>query len=66
MLCKKHGVDTQGFNFADAPKVLDGLDAREVKGELSQIRDVAEDISGRMARQLEAISKAAKNRDEAR
>jgi len=66
MLCQKHGVDTQGFDFTDAPKVLDGMDAREVKGELSQIRDVAEDISGRMARQLDAISKAAKNRDEAR
>ena len=66
MLCKKQGVDTQGFDFADAPKVLDSMDAREVKGELSQIRDVAEDISGRMARQFDAISKAAKNRDEAR
>ena len=66
MLCKKYGVDTQGFNFADAPGALDGMDAREVKGELSRIRDTAEDISGRVGRQLEAISKVAKNRDEAR
>jgi len=57
MLCKKHGVDTQSFDFAEAPKVLVGKETRDVKSELSQIRDVAEDISGRMARQLEAVSK---------
>lgn len=62
LLCKKHGVDTQAFSFEDAPGVLDGMDALDVKGELSQIRDVAENISGRMARQLEQ-AKAAKTQE---
>jgi hypothetical protein len=60
LLCKKHGVDTAQFTFEDAPGVFDGIDAQEVKGELSQIRDVADDISGRMARLLE---KAARNQE---
>ena len=63
MLCKKYGVDTQGFNFSDAPAVLNDMDAQEVKGELSQIRDAADAISGRMAKQLDAVSKAAKSQD---
>ena len=63
MLCKKHGVETQGFDFSEAPAVLEGMDARDIKGELSQIRGVAEDISGRMARQLDAVQKAAKNQE---
>jgi hypothetical protein len=63
LLCKKYGVDTQKFSFDDAPSVLDGMDAREVKSELSQIRGAAENISGRMARQLEQPQKAAANRD---
>jgi len=61
LLCKKYGVDTKDFSFDDAPGVFDGMDALDVKGELSQIRDVADDISGRMARQLEQQQKAAKN-----
>jgi hypothetical protein len=63
LLCKKYGVDTKGFSFESAPDVLAGMNAQEVKGELSQIRDAAEDISGRMGRQLEAQQKAAKSQD---
>jgi hypothetical protein len=63
LLCKKYGVDAQGFIFGDAPDVFYGMDAQAIKGELSQIRDVAESISGRMARQLEAAQKAAKPPD---
>jgi hypothetical protein len=63
LICKKHGVDTKGFSFESAPDVLAGMDEQEVKGELAQIRSVAEDISGRMGRQLEAQQKAAKSQD---
>lgn len=63
MICKKHGVDTQSFRFDDAPDVFDGMDAQAVKGELSGIRDAAESISGRMARQFEVQQKAAKNNE---
>ena len=63
LLCRKHGVDTKDFSFAEAPGLLNGMDAREVKGELSQIRDVAEEISGRMAKQLDAANRAAQLRE---
>jgi len=53
MLCKKYGVDTQGFDFSRADKVFSGQDAQAVKGELMQIRDAAEDISRLMSPQLE-------------
>jgi hypothetical protein len=63
LLCKKYGADTQSFSFEPAPEMFAGMDAQEVKGELSQIRDAAEAISGRMARQLETQQKAAKSND---
>lgn len=63
LLCKKYGVDTQGFDFGRMDDVMDGLDAHEIKEGLSQIRNAAENISGRMARQLEAQQKAARNQD---
>jgi hypothetical protein len=57
MLCKKYGVDTRGFDFSRAPTVFSGQDAQAVKGELTQIRDAAEDISRLMLQQLEAPAK---------
>jgi hypothetical protein len=64
LLCKKYGVDTQAFSFEGAPAVLESMEAQEIKGELSQIRDAAEDISGRMERHIKAQQqKAAKSND---
>ena len=63
LLCKKYGADTRSFSFDSVPDMFAGMDAQEVKGELTQIRDAAEAISGRMARQLETQQKAAKNND---
>jgi len=63
LLCKKYGVETKEFDFDKAGSVFEGMDTQEIKGALSQIRDAAENISGRMARQLEAQNKAAKNQE---
>lgn len=62
MLCKKYGVDTQGFAFEDAPGTFDmisDLNPQIMKHELSKIRDAADSVSGRMARQLDAVARAA-------
>ncbi|MCL2301556.1 MAG: ArdC-like ssDNA-binding domain-containing protein [Firmicutes bacterium] len=63
MLCKKYGVDTQSFDFSRADKVFSGQDAQAVKGELTQIRDAAEDISRLMSPQLEAPAKKQEARE---
>lgn len=63
LLCNKYGADTQSFNFEPAPDIFADMDVQSVKGELSQIRDAAESISGKMARQLEAVQKTAKNNE---
>jgi len=63
LLCKKYGADTKNFQFDSASSVFKGMDAQEIRKELSQIRDTAESISGRMAKQLDAVSKAARNQD---
>ncbi len=63
LLCKKYGAETKEFNFDKVDSVFDGMDAQEVKGGLAQIRDAAEEISGRMARHLDAQQKAAKNNE---
>jgi hypothetical protein len=63
LLCKKYGVDTQGFDFDLTTSVFDGMDGQEIKDVLAQIRDAAGDISGRMAKQLDAVSKSARNQE---
>jgi len=63
MLCRQYGVDTQSFDFSNAPELLTGLDAQEIKGELSQIRDAASGISERMSRTLEPPSRGTRVQD---
>jgi hypothetical protein len=66
VLCKKHGVDTKDYNFESVGYMFEGKDAQEVKHELSQIRDAADTVAGRMAKQFDAPNRAAKSREEAR
>jgi hypothetical protein len=63
LLAKKYGADTQAFSFEGASRVFEGMNAQEVKGELMQIRDAADGISGRIERHLETQQKAAKSQD---
>ena len=51
-ICKKYGIDTQGFNFHDVPEFLAGMEPQEVRAELSKARDAAYAISSRMAKVL--------------
>ena len=53
LLCKKYGVDTQGFDFTHAPEFFEGMEPQEVRGELAKARDAANNISSRMAKVLE-------------
>lgn len=53
MLCKKYGIDTQGFDFHYAPEFFAGMEPQEVRGELSKAHDAANAISSRMVKVLE-------------
>jgi len=64
MLCAKYGVDASAYQFADKGRAFRGMDAQAVKRELSHIRDAANAVSARMGRQLGAMEKAAKAKNE--
>lgn len=74
MLCKKYGIDTQGFEFSHVPEFFEGMEPQEVRGELSKARDAVSAISSRMAKVLEQgrnqnsrqQPQAGHNREEAR
>lgn len=53
MLCKKYGIDTQDFNFDNAPEFFEGMEPQEVREELSKARNALNSISSRMAKALE-------------
>jgi hypothetical protein len=53
MLCKQYGVDTAGyFHFEGAPQVLSAMEPQQVRAELTDIKEAAGEISGRMNRTL--------------
>ena len=54
MLCRKYGIDTKDFDFQHAPEFFKDKEPREMKKELSRIKDSMGNISSRMAKVLEA------------
>lgn len=53
MLCKQYGVETEGhFNFNEYSQMLKGKEPKDIRAELSAIKEIAGEISGRMNRML--------------
>lgn len=52
MLCKQYGFPTELFAFEQLPEGFAEAEPQDVRAELGVIRDVADSISGRMARIL--------------
>jgi hypothetical protein len=62
-LCVKHGVATKGFDFSEVPKIYEGMDGKEVRGEIKTIRDTVNDVATRMARVLNPPEKKAPSQE---
>jgi hypothetical protein len=52
MLCKQYGFSTENFAFEQLPNGFSDMEPQETRRELGVMRDVADSISGRMARML--------------
>lgn len=65
LLCRKYGIDASGYDFGRLPDSFRESDPQSVRAALSEIRDTAGEISGRMARVLEQ-SKQPKSREQER
>jgi len=53
LICKKFGVDTQGIDLSDVKARFGCREAKEVREVLSSVRNIAGEIAGRMAKELE-------------
>ena len=65
VLGKEFGVDVSGYDFSDIPDHLRDADPQTIRGELSDIRDTAFDLSAKMVRSLEQ-NKSARNKEQER
>lgn len=48
VLCREYGVDVSSFSFENAPMMLEGKEPKDIRAELSNIREAAGEIGGRM------------------
>ncbi len=64
ILCKRNGLDTSSFLFSQFPYHYKDMNMKEVRSDLSKIRDAANAISTRMAKVLEPQKAQNKNKDE--
>jgi len=63
LLCKKHGVDTEQFDFSRLGDVFTNLDTQEAKTEFQTIRDTFSNTSFKLSRELESLNKTARNNE---
>lgn len=65
VLCKRNGIDVSGYTFKELPESITEKRSQGIREELSKIRDITNDIGGRMAKVLEP-SKAPKHKEQER
>ncbi len=63
MLCKRNGISTEDFSFAEMPDEYYQMDAKAIRTEVGVMRDVAGSITADMNQLFAAQEKAQKNRD---
>lgn len=55
MLGKKYGIDVSGYSFEQLPEFVSKAEPKAIRGELSEIRDIMNLMSGKMARAMEQV-----------
>lgn len=65
LLCRKYGIDASSYDFNHLPDSFRESDAQGIRAALTEIRDTAGEISGRMYRVLEQ-SKPPKSKEQER
>ena len=65
LLCRKYGIDVSGYDFSRLPEDFREADPQSIRAALSEMRDTANTISGRMYRVLEQ-NKAPKSKEQER
>ena len=63
MLCKRNGISTENFSFAEMPDEYYQMDAKAIRAEVGAIRDMAGEITADMNRLFATQEKAQKSRN---
>lgn len=67
ILCEKYGFDTGNYNFDGIEKHFEGVEPKEARNQLDKVRDIANDISQEMSRNIKEVQiKEQKARNDAR
>ncbi len=63
ILCERFGFDTGEFNFDRSPDKLSELSAKDVRRELANVRETANDMTHDIKRELDALEKNSRVKD---
>lgn len=53
IVCKKNDIETSSYDFSNLPESFANMDSKEIKNELTLIRNIANTINDRMNKSLE-------------
>ncbi len=64
ILCERNGVNTDAFNFDRVPERFKGVEPKNIREQLLNVRSMSCEISQDMSRQLEMMEKANHSKDD--
>ena len=64
ILCERNGFSTDRYDFDGIQKYFNGVEGKELRNDLNKVRDMANDISQDMNRNLEAQEKNKRSKDD--
>ncbi|MCR5636202.1 MAG: ssDNA-binding domain-containing protein [Clostridiales bacterium] len=63
ILCERNGFETGDFNFEKVPEQFKDKESKDIRKELGAVRDMANEISQDISREIEAIEKGNRSKD---
>ena len=64
LLCKKYGIDAGCFTVNQLPETFKSMEAKEVRGVLTEMRNAMVEISDRISNELYRSRKAREKEDD--
>ena len=64
ILCERNGFDTGDFDFERVPERFKGLKPKDIRSQFEKIRDVANELSQDINRNIEEQQKSARSKDD--
>ena len=63
IICKKNGIDVSNYHFEDIPESFKSMEAKDIRNELSSIKEVVSDFNNRVNIYMDSLYRKSRSKD---